>query len=50
MFVTTGRHLCCLLFPGAQIMPNSAVCRLHFAFTYGRAITGEDHVLHRGEF
>lgn len=31
-------------------MPNSAVCCLHFALTYGKATTGEDHVLHKGAF
>lgn len=50
MFVTTGRRLHCLLFPRVQIMPKSAVCRLHFALTYGRTSTEEDHVSHTGEF
>lgn len=38
MLVTTGCHP----LPRAQIMPNSAVCRLHFALTYGGAMAGDD--------
>lgn len=50
MLVTTGRQLCRLPFPWAQIILNSAANCFHFASTYGKAAAEEEHVFHRGEF